>query len=90
MKQFAFHVDFSLCLVFALVFSLAACYSGYSELKISENVQCEIMRICADEARGSYAADIVHELPSNTVEDMESNLERAKAWLGAWLASRTT
>ncbi len=69
---------------------MAVCCSGYSELKISENVQCEIMRICADEARGNYAADIVHELPSNTVEDMESNLERAKAWLGAWLASRTT
>lgn len=41
-------------------------------------------QVCLDEARSSYPAEIVVELPSNTVEDMESNVERAKAWAAAW------
>ena len=28
---------------------------GYAEAKIRENVQCEIMRVCADEAEGAGA-----------------------------------
>ena len=31
----------------------------YDERKVRENVEAEIMRVCVDEARASYAADVV-------------------------------
>jgi adenylate kinase len=37
-----------------------------------------------EEARESYKAEIVHELPSNTPEDMEENLEKIIAWVNEW------
>ncbi|KAK9828514.1 hypothetical protein WJX72_000496 [[Myrmecia] bisecta] len=54
---------------------------GYSQKKITENVECEIMHVIAEEARESYRAEIVQILPSNTVEDMESNVERIAQWV---------
>ena len=57
---------------------------GYSEKKRSENMECEIMQIVLEEARESYDPAIVHELPSNTPEDMESNISRIEQWLSAW------
>ncbi|KAG1694062.1 hypothetical protein DVH05_022079 [Phytophthora capsici] len=59
---------------------------GYSEKKVSENVECEIMEVVLQEARESYAPEIVQELPSRTVEDMESNIERVLAWVQHWMA----
>ena len=53
---------------------------GYSDLKIQENLQCEIMEVVAEEARSSYPSEIVQMLPSNTIEDMESNMDRLQAW----------
>ncbi len=49
---------------------------SYSKAKIEENVQCEIMRICADEALASYTEDIVWELQSDTVQEMEQNIQK--------------
>lgn len=57
---------------------------GYSEKKRAENLECEIMQVVTEEARESYSADIVHELPSNTVDDMTSNFERIEQWYAAW------
>lgn len=54
---------------------------GYAEPKIHENVQCEIMRVVRDEAVESYEEQIVQVLPSNSVEEMESNTERVIAWV---------
>lgn len=56
---------------------------GYSEAKVQENVQCEIFGVVRDEAMDSYAAEIVQVLPSNTIADLESNVERVKHWLRA-------
>ena len=53
---------------------------GYGTKKLQENVQCEIMHVIAEEARESYAEDIVHIMPSNTTEDMEANVERLASW----------
>lgn len=39
------------------------------------------MQVCLDEAQESYKADIVWELPSNSVTDMETNIERVRVWL---------
>ena len=44
---------------------------GYSEKKRGENLEAEIMQVVLDEARESYEEDIVQELPSNTVEEMD-------------------
>jgi adenylate kinase len=57
---------------------------GYKEKKIQENVQCEIMHVIAEEARESYAEEIVHCVPSNTAEEMEQNVERLEQWVAAW------
>ena len=58
---------------------------GYGEAKIRENVQCEIMRVCADEAEGAYPGDgVVRVAPSNCVEDMDANVEAACEWARGW------
>lgn len=57
---------------------------GYSSNKVQENVQCEIMHVCAEEARESYAAGIVHCLSSNTAEELEANVDHLVAWVAAW------
>lgn len=57
---------------------------GYNEKKMTENMECEIMQVVLDAARESYDLSIVHELPSNTVEDMESNVDRIQLWYDNW------
>jgi adenylate kinase len=47
-------------------------------------MECEIMQVVLDEARESYAPEIVVELSSDTVDEMESNVDRVKMWLDAW------
>jgi adenylate kinase len=61
---------------------------GYAQNKLTENVEAEIMQVILDEARESYAEEVVVELPSNSVEDIESNVQRAVAWMQAWKAKR--
>jgi adenylate kinase len=57
---------------------------GYSDKKRSENIECEIMQVVLEEAMESYDESIVHELPSNRIEDLESNVERVVTWLKNW------
>lgn len=57
---------------------------GYSESKIQENVQAEIMQILEEEAKDSYAENIVQVLDSNTVAELESNVERISTWIKEW------
>ncbi len=54
---------------------------GYNEKKLQDNVQCEIMHVIVEEARESYNKDIVHAVPSNDVEQMESNVDRLVEWI---------
>lgn len=63
---------------------------GYSERKRSENMECEIMQVLLDEAYSSYAREIVHEVQSNTLEDMEANLARVETWYKQWIEDHTT
>jgi adenylate kinase len=58
---------------------------GYSEKKRGENLEAEIMQVVLDEARESYEEDIVQELPSNTVEEMNSNIDRCRVWMEHWI-----
>jgi adenylate kinase len=57
---------------------------GYEQNKVTENVECEIMQVVLQEAREAYAEEIVQELQSNTVEEMETNVGRVEAWLQNW------
>ena len=57
---------------------------GYSAKKLADNMEAEIMQVILDEARESYAEEIVIELPSNTIEEMESNVQRTVQWLKSW------
>ncbi|XP_045109670.1 adenylate kinase isoenzyme 6-like [Portunus trituberculatus] len=57
---------------------------GYQGKKLEDNVECEIMAVLRDEAKESYEEQIVHELESNTFEEMENNLQRILAWITAW------
>lgn len=58
----------------------------YGEKKRAENLEAEIMQVVLEEARESYDAEIVHEVRSDTVEEMESNVQRCKLWVEQWVA----
>lgn len=59
-------------------------HRGYSEKKVGENVECEIMQVVLEEAKEAYPEEAVHEVTSNTVEELESNISRVVQWLDAW------
>lgn len=52
---------------------------------ITENMEAEIMQVILEEARESYAHEVVHEVQSNTVEDMENNATRVEEWCKQWM-----
>ncbi|POY71328.1 hypothetical protein BMF94_5640 [Rhodotorula taiwanensis] len=59
---------------------------GYQLNKIQENNEAEIMEVVLNDARESYAAEIVVEMQSEKPEDMEQNIERIVSWVQAWRA----
>lgn len=56
----------------------------YPERKLQENMDSEIMEVLLDEARSSYDEEIIIELQSNDIEDIENNVDRAERWLTNW------
>ena len=62
-------------------------FRGYNSKKLEDNVQCEIFQTILDEAREAYKTEIVHELQSNTPEEMEDNLDKLASWIEQWRAS---
>ena len=54
---------------------------NYNEKKLAENIQCEIMQVILEEARSSYDISIIHEVQSNTIDEMENNVERVIEWV---------
>ena len=56
----------------------------YSEKKLQENMDAEIMEVLLGEARDAFQKEIVIELRSNNSEDMESNVERIVSWVEQW------
>ncbi|EUB63495.1 Adenylate kinase isoenzyme 6 [Echinococcus granulosus] len=57
---------------------------GYNSKKIQDLIHCEIVQVVLDEARDSYDAEIVHELKSDTPENLTQNIERIAAWIQLW------
>jgi adenylate kinase len=62
---------------------------GYGARKREQNMEAEIMQVILEEAREAYNPAIVYEVPSNTIEDMDSNIERVKLWLDQWIKDQT-
>jgi len=60
----------------------------YSEHKLQENLDSEIMQVLLEEARESYDPDIVIELQSNEAEDIERNISRIEQWIADWNKDR--
>ena len=48
---------------------------GYKQKKIDENIECEIFGELKDEVMNSYKEEIILELQSNELDDMQSNLD---------------
>jgi broad-specificity NMP kinase len=60
-------------------------HRNYPLKKIQENNESEIMQTVLDDARDSYAEEVVVELRSETNEDLEGNVSRIVEWIEAWL-----
>ncbi|KAJ2636258.1 hypothetical protein IW137_004025, partial [Coemansia sp. RSA 1287] len=62
---------------------------GYKQNKVQENIECEIMQVVLEEAQESYQPEIVMELASNTVEQMEANVEKVAAFVEEFRRTHT-
>lgn len=58
---------------------------GYNDKKRAQNMESEIMQVILDEAREAYDTNIVHELQSNSLQDMDSNVKRIQQWVQQWI-----
>lgn len=56
---------------------------------MQENLDVEIMEVLLQEARDSYDEEIIIELMSNGLDDMDCNIERIKSWLSQWKMDNT-
>ncbi|EFJ31415.1 hypothetical protein SELMODRAFT_86651 [Selaginella moellendorffii] len=56
---------------------------GYSGKKLENNLECEIFQVLLEEARESYSPDIIRAMPSDTIQDMNNNVEIVQQWLQA-------
>lgn len=43
------------------------------------------MQVVLDEAKEAYVPEIVIELQSDALEDLESNVNRIISWMNAWM-----
>ncbi|CAE7149257.1 unnamed protein product [Rhizoctonia solani] len=62
---------------------------NYPLQKIQENNTSEIMQTVLDEARSSYAEEIVVELQSESTSDLEANVLRICTWIDSWMEDHT-
>ncbi|KAF2719874.1 P-loop containing nucleoside triphosphate hydrolase protein [Polychaeton citri CBS 116435] len=57
---------------------------GYGEKKIEGNLDCEIMEECLREAQEAYDEEMIVQLRSEKVEDVDENLDRLEQWVKNW------
>jgi adenylate kinase len=55
-----------------------------SDRKLDENMDAEIMEVLLQEARDSYDEEIVVELQSDDLDQIDENIERIQAWIENW------
>ncbi|ENN75528.1 hypothetical protein HUJ04_004121 [Dendroctonus ponderosae] len=58
---------------------------GYSGKKLESNIECEIFKICLDEAKQFYRTQIVHSLESINEAQLEENVQKICQWIQMWL-----
>ncbi|XP_006773027.1 PREDICTED: adenylate kinase isoenzyme 6 [Myotis davidii] len=63
---------------------------GYNEKKLKDNVQCEIFQILYEEALASYEEEIVQQLPSNKLGDLEDNIDQILKWIEEWIKDHSS
>ena len=61
---------------------------NYSQSKIQENVECEIMNVCLEEAVSGFGKEKCLVLKSETIKDMEDNVEKVEDWFENYIKSR--
>jgi len=61
---------------------------AYPLKKIQENNEAEIMQVVLEEARSSYPAEIIVELQSDSMEQLEANVARIVDWITLWLQNQ--
>lgn len=61
---------------------------GYPLKKIQENNEAEIMQVVLEEARSSYPAEIIVELQSEDMEQLEANVARIVDWITSWVKNQ--
>ncbi|PON62325.1 P-loop containing nucleoside triphosphate hydrolase [Parasponia andersonii] len=57
---------------------------GYSESKLSNNIECEIFQVLLEEAKESYTENIVMALKSDNIEDITRNVATLTDWVRTW------
>uniref|UniRef100_A0A6A7G9I8 Adenylate kinase isoenzyme 6 homolog n=1 Tax=Hirondellea gigas TaxID=1518452 RepID=A0A6A7G9I8_9CRUS len=57
----------------------------YSMKKIQENIEAEIMQVILQEARESYKLEIIVELQSNTIDQLEHNVQWIMNWINQYM-----
>ncbi|CAH9085202.1 unnamed protein product [Cuscuta epithymum] len=57
---------------------------GYSDAKLSNNIECEIFQVLLEEAKESYREEIVFALTNNSIEDIARNVETLANWVSSW------
>jgi adenylate kinase len=60
----------------------------YSAKKLEENMDAEIMQVLLEEAREAFDEEIVVELQSDSLDDIDGNVERIEAWIENWKQDR--
>eukprot|EP01016_Furgasonia_blochmanni_P056806 TRINITY_DN9740_c0_g1_i1.p1 TRINITY_DN9740_c0_g1~~TRINITY_DN9740_c0_g1_i1.p1 ORF type:complete len:184 (-),score=18.63 TRINITY_DN9740_c0_g1_i1:223-774(-) len=61
---------------------------GYAEKKITENIECEILEVTADEVNEAYKPEVIMEVASNIPEDVQTNVNKIYEWLVQWKLKR--
>ena len=57
---------------------------NYPEKKLQENLDSEIMQVLLEEGREGFEAEIVVQLRSDELGDLEGNVQRIEAWIENW------
>ncbi|KAM0935941.1 putative adenylate kinase [Dioscorea sansibarensis] len=57
---------------------------GYMGSKLTNNIECEIFQVLLEEAKSSYAEDIVVAVRSDSVEDISRNVTTLTDWVNNW------
>ncbi|KAL8560613.1 hypothetical protein ACOMHN_062578 [Nucella lapillus] len=58
----------------------------YSAKKLESNMQCEIFQTILEEACESYKREIVHEVQSDSLEQLQENEQSIVQWIQQWRA----